>query len=136
MKQCTFFSVALVSVSLWSNNMLRSYLKSRSSCLIVRVLLLCRILKKDGQNRFANSWLFYTLAKFQSSTYQEFDLPEQDSRPSVVVLLDPDLWKNFISSVLPSLKEQQVAVSLPLSAMIFCAKSGKLLLWVESDGVQ
>jgi hypothetical protein len=74
------------------------------------------------------------LARFQNLTYLELDQRVQDSRPSVDELLDPDLWKNFIDSVSPSSKGQLVAVSVPLSAMIFSAKSGKLLLWAESDG--
>jgi hypothetical protein len=76
------------------------------------------------------------LARFQNLTYLELDQQEQDSKLSEDVLLDPDLWKNFIASVSSNSKEQLVGVSVPLSAMIFCAKSGKLLLWVESDGQQ
>jgi hypothetical protein len=76
------------------------------------------------------------LARFQNLTSLELDQQEQDSKLSEDVLLDPDLWKNFIASVSSNSKEQLVAVSVPLSAMIFSAKSGKLLLWVESDGQQ
>ena len=135
-KRCTFFSVALVSVSLWSNNMFLNYLKCQSSCLLVKLLLWCRILKKDGLNHLDSSLLYYILVKFQGTTYPKLDLPELDSKYSEVVLLDPDLWKNFLSSLLPSLEEQLVVVCRPLSVTIFCAKSGKLLLWVESDAVQ
>jgi hypothetical protein len=49
---------------------------------------------------------------------------------------DLDLWKSFISSVLPSSKGQLVAVYHHWNAMIFSAKSGKLLLWAEYDAVQ
>ena len=135
-KQCTFFSAELVSVSLWSNNMFLNYLKSRMSCLLVRLLLLCRILKKDGRNHLDNSLLYYILVKFQGMTYPKLDLRELDSKYSEGVLLDPDLWKNFLSSLLPNLEGQLVAVCHPLSVTIFCAKSGKLLLWAESDAVQ
>jgi hypothetical protein len=76
------------------------------------------------------------LVKFQGLTYPRFDLLEQDSKLSEDVLLDPDLWKNFIVSVLPNLEGQLVGAYHHSNVMIFSAKSGKLLLWAEYDARQ
>jgi hypothetical protein len=76
------------------------------------------------------------LVKFQGLTYPRFDLLEQDCELSADVLLDPDLWKNFIVSVCPNLEGQLVGVYHHSNVMIFSAKSGKLLLWAECDARQ
>ena len=136
MKRCISFSVALVLAFLWSNNMYLNYLKSRMSCTLVKLLLVCRILKKDGRSHYVNSLLFYILVKFQGLTYPKFDLPELDSKHLEEELLDPDLWKTFLNLLPSNSKVQLVVICHQLNVTIFSAKSGKLLLWVESDGQQ
>ena len=116
--------------------MLINYLKCQISCLILKLLFRLRTRKKDGPRHYANSSLYYTLGKWQNTTLVELDLQEPDSEPLEDVPLVPDLWMNFLSSLLPNLEEQLVENLHQSSVMIFSAKSGKLLLSVGYEGVQ
>ena len=111
-------------------------LKSRISCLILRLLFRLRIQKKGGPKHYANSWLYYILGKLQNTTLIEFDLREPGSKLLEDVPLVPDLWMNFLSSLSPSSEEQWVENLHQSSVTIFSAKSGKLLLSVEYEDLQ
>ena len=116
--------------------MLMSYLKCQTSCLLLKLLFLLQIRKKDGLKHYAKSSLYYTLGKLQSTTLAESVPLEPDSRLSEVELLDQDLWMNFLDLLLTSSEEPLVGNSHLSNVMIFSAKSGKLLLWVASDDQQ
>ena len=113
-----------------------SYLKCQISCLILKLLFRLQTLRKGGLRHYANSSLYYTLGKWQDTTLAELDLLEPGSKLLEDVPLVPDLWTNFLSSLLPNLEEQLVENLHQSSVMIFSAKSGKLLLSVGYAGVQ
>jgi hypothetical protein len=69
-------------------------------------------------------------------TYPELDLQEPGSKLLEDVPLVQGLWMNFLNSLLPNLEQPQVENLHQSSVMIFCARSGKLLLWAEYGDLQ
>jgi hypothetical protein len=94
------------------------------------------IAKRDGLKLYGNLSLYSILAKCQNGIYRRYALQALDSRPLVVEPLDQDLLRNYLSSQFTSFGEPLVVVYHRWSAMIFSARSGKLL-WLEAlDALQ
>ena len=132
MRRCISCCAVLVLDFLWSKSMLLNYLKFQTSCFLVKLLLWCRIVKKGGLNHFDNSSLFYTLARFQSTTCRKSDLRGLGLRLLEAEPLEHSHWKTSLSLLLVSSRQQLDESSVRWSVMTFYARSGKLLSWEES----
>ena len=80
--------------------------------------LLYRIVRWAGQRLTRNSPPFLLEVKFRNGTYQRLDLPEQDSRLSVVELRVRSHWTIYSRSQWKPINVLLEENSLPSSAMI------------------